>query len=155
MTMNIKQRMAAASVAAAFAIGLMAAPTAAMASEDGRRNTAIGLGVAAAGLLLTQRNKVPGIIAGVAAVAAASRIGHDRNRWDRRYGYNDNYRDRDDRYGGYDRYDNRNNSWDNRYDNRWDNRNDNRYNDRYYHQSNSWSNSRYDDCDDHDRRHRR
>lgn len=134
----------------------MIAPSMASASEDGRRNTAIGLGVAAAGLLLTQRNKIPGIIAGVAALAAASQIGHDRHRWDRRDGYYDNYRDRDYRYGGYNRYDSRyDNRWDSRYDNRWDSRNDNRYSDSYYRRSNSWSNSRYDDCDDHDRRHHR
>src|ERR1043166_9716083 len=132
--MNIKQRIIAAGVAASFGISLMATP--AMASEDGRRNTAIGLGVAAAGLLLTQRNKAPGIIAGVAAIAAASQIDNDRHRWDRRYGYYDNggygygynHSDRDYRYDRDDR--NRGHDWDDYRRNDRDNHRWNRDNDR-------------------------
>jgi hypothetical protein len=79
------------------------APMAARASEEGKRNTAIGLGAAAVALLLTQRNKTPGLIAAGGAVIAASQLGHGRNDRDyNRYGddnrfnndnYDRNYRD--------------------------------------------------------------
>src|SRR5687767_7442813 len=74
------------------------APASARASEEGRRNTALGLGAAAAYLLLTNKNKTPGLIAvGAAALAYKSyddafRARKDRERY---YGY---------RYGGDYRY---------------------------------------------------
>ena len=83
------------------------APLAARASEEGKRNTAIGLGIAATALLLTQRNKVPGlVVAGGAAIALSQA---DRDRCDpvcvpiR----DDHDRDRGDDRGRDDRRDNR------------------------------------------------
>ncbi len=55
------------------------APITARASEEGRRNTTLGLGAASAALLLTQKNKLPGILAGVGAVYAYSRYEHSIN----------------------------------------------------------------------------
>ena len=76
------------------------APIAAQASEEGKRNTAIGLGVAAAALLLTQKNKTPGLVVAGGAILAASQLGHDRDRdhgrYDYRYDRNDHRFDRDD-----------------------------------------------------------
>ena len=70
------------------------APIASQASEEGRRNTTYGLGALAAGLLLTQRNKLPGIVAGAGAVYAYSQLHNDIMRRHRReraaayyYGY--------------------------------------------------------------------
>ncbi len=70
-------------------------PITAYASEQGHKNTAIGLGAASALLLLTQRNKLPGILAGAGAAYAYSQserdmaARHRRERW-RAYhrGYN-------------------------------------------------------------------
>lgn len=74
-------------------------PIAAQASEEGKRNTAIGLSVAAAALLLTQKNKLPGLVAAGGAAYAFSQTGHDRrdrNRDNDRY-YDDHRYDRDNR----------------------------------------------------------
>ncbi|MCW3097512.1 MAG: hypothetical protein JWL77_3130 [Chthonomonadaceae bacterium] len=91
------------------------APMAARASEEGKRNTAIGLGAAAVALLLTQKNKTPGLIAAGGAVLAASQLGHDRrNRDYDRYG-DDNRFDRDNYDRNYRDDRNRNDSRDNGY----------------------------------------
>lgn len=89
-------------IASTVAGAALIAPASARASEEGRRNTALGLGAAAAYLLLTKKDKVPGLVAAGAAAWAyknyddAFRARKDRERY---YGY---------RYGGdyrYDRYD--------------------------------------------------
>lgn len=77
----------------------MSLPMAAQASEEGKRNTALGLGAAALTLLLTQNNKAPGLIAAAGAAVAASQLGHgDRSRHDYDAGWNSRY----DRYGAND-----------------------------------------------------
>jgi hypothetical protein len=73
------------------------APLAAHASEEGKKNTAIALGAAAVGLLLTQKNKLPGLVAAGGAAYAYSEYEKDHRNRDR-YGYDDRYRS-DDRYG--------------------------------------------------------
>jgi|SRR5579871_5748820 len=77
-------------------LSVLTAPIAASASEAGKRNTAIGLGAAAAALLLTQKDKLPGILVAGAAVIAASQTGRDHHRgW----------------YSGYDNRDHGNRNW--------------------------------------------
>ena len=136
-------RFTAVALAAAFGIGIMSAPIAARASEEGKRNTAIALGAAAAGLLLTQKNKLHGLVAAGAAAYAYKQYDDsvkDRHRREREYGY--------DRYN--DRYSNRD---DYRYNDRYNNRDDYRYNDRYnnssdyrYHRNDTYNN-RYNTSD--------
>lgn len=95
-----------------FAAGLvtllLAQGTPAKASEEGRRNTAIGLTAAAGILLASQREKAPGIVAGIGAGIAWKRYQdavRERRECERRYGY------RDDRWevpgDRYDRHDSR------------------------------------------------
>ena len=73
-------------------------PIAASASEEGKRNTAIGLGVLAAGLLLTQKNKLPGVLAAGGAAYAYSQYDRDHRRHNQDRNYDDrNYDDRDNR----------------------------------------------------------
>lgn len=122
--MKIQQRFAAAALSLCLGAGALTASTAARASDRGARDAAIGLGAASALLLLTQRNKTAGIIAGVGAAIAYNQY-QDSTRCDR-YGYYDNRYydyDRNDRYGYYnDRYDyNRNDRY----------YRDNHFNDRY------------------------
>ncbi len=71
-------------------VSALSAPIAASASENGKKNTAIALGAAALGLLLTQHNKLPGIVAAGGAAYAYSQYNKDvQNRHrDERYGYN-------------------------------------------------------------------
>lgn len=57
----------------------VAAPIAVQASEEGKRNTTYGLGAAAAALLLTQKNKLPGLLAAGGAVYAYSQYQRDIN----------------------------------------------------------------------------
>jgi hypothetical protein len=155
-------RLTAWGLALAMGAGLFSAPIAARASEEGERNTALGLTAAAAALLLTQKNKLPGIVAGAGAAYAWKKnqdsinSRHDR---ERRYGY-DRRNDRDDyRYRDNDRYDN------NRYDknDRYRDDNRNRDNDRYsnsrrdpvsgrYPTNNRRDRDRWDDRDDNDNR---
>lgn len=120
----------------------LCAPLAARASEDGKKNTAIGLGAAAVALLLTQKNKLPGLVAAGGAAYAYSQYEKDRrnnNRYGYRYGdrYNndrrtnrDDYRNQDDRYRTDDP--NYNNRYNDRYqtnDQYRSDRDDNRYRD--------------------------
>lgn len=95
--MKYTNRFAALALAVTMGAGFVTMPFAAHASEEGRRNTAIGLGAAAAALLLTQKNKLPGAVVAAGAVIAATQIGsdHDRHRRDRDYGYDN--RDYDNR----------------------------------------------------------
>lgn len=76
----------------------ISAPIAAQASEEGKRNTAIGLGAVAAALLLTQKNKTPGLIAAGGALLAASQLGRDRRDCDDDRRFNDHRFDRDNRF---------------------------------------------------------
>ncbi|HZT41933.1 MAG TPA: hypothetical protein VFA07_07075 [Chthonomonadaceae bacterium] len=88
--MQRKNRFIAAALATAFLGSTLALPLAASASEDGHRNTAIGLGALAAGLLLTQRNKLPGILAAGGAAYAYSQYERDmvaRHRRERAHAY--------------------------------------------------------------------
>jgi hypothetical protein len=81
----------------------LCAPLAARASEEGKKNTAIGL---------TQKNKLPGLIAAGGAAYAYSQYEKDRrnhNRYGYRYGDDrhtsrDDYRNQDDRHRSDDRY---------------------------------------------------
>ena len=91
--------------AAVAAFGTVLAPIAAQASEEGRRNTTYGLGAAAAALLITQKNKLPGLLAAGGAAYAYSQLDHDINKRHRReraaayrHGYN-----RGAAYAGYSR----------------------------------------------------
>ena len=130
--MKISQRLTAGAITLVMGLGLFAIPTSARASEEGRRNTAIGLGVAAGALLLTQKNKIPGIAVAAGAAYAYTRYQdkvNDRHKREKYYGYNDrNYNDRyDDRY----------------YDDRYS-RDTGYYNDRDYRYTNRDRNDRYD-----------
>ena len=94
--------LAAASVAA-FIASALAAPLAAFASEEGKRNTTYGLGAAAAALLLTQKNKLPGIVAAGGTAYAYSQYQHDidkRHSRERSAAYRHGYR----RGASYSRY---------------------------------------------------
>jgi hypothetical protein len=84
--MRTTHRLTAGVLAAFLGTGLIAAPLAASADGRDNRNAAIALGALSAGLLLTQHNKTPGIIAGVGALIAASQSGDRRDCND--YGYN-------------------------------------------------------------------
>jgi hypothetical protein len=150
--MRINRRLTAAAVALAMGAGIVVTPVAANASEEGRRNTALALGAAAAYLLTTQKNKTAGIVAGAGAAYAYKRYDDSiKDRHNReRYGYYDRdyrYNDRNDRYGNerYDRYGRNDDRYydarDYRYNDRYNDRySDSRYNDRYYSKG-----SRYDD----------
>ncbi len=81
-------------LAALVTFSSVVAPMAARASEEGRRNTTYGLGALAAGLLLTQKNKLPGLLAAGGTVYAYSQLErdiHNRHKRQRaaayRYGY--------------------------------------------------------------------
>ena len=81
-------------LAAVVAFTGVVAPIAAQASEEGKRNTTYGLGAAAAALLLTQKNKLPGALAAGGAVYAYSQYQNDINKRHKReraaayrYGY--------------------------------------------------------------------
>jgi hypothetical protein len=83
----------------------LCAPMAAVASEQGKKNTALGLGAAALGLLLTQKNKLTGLVAAGGAAYAYSQYDKDvKNRHQReRDGYydrgsNNDYRTNRDTY---------------------------------------------------------
>jgi hypothetical protein len=154
--MKFSQRISAGALTLVFGMGIFALPMTARASEEGRRNTALALGAAAAGLLLTQKNKVPGIAVAAGAAYAYTRYQdkvNDRHKREQRYGYydrNDRYDryDRDSRYSNYDRYD-RGSQYD-RYD-----RNYSRYdNDRRYSRSydRNYDRNYDDDCNQRSRR---
>jgi hypothetical protein len=100
-------RFAAIALSMTLCAGILSAPLAARASEEGQRNTALGLGAAAAALLLTQKNKLPGIVAAAGAAYAYKRYDdsvRNRHRFEREYGYGydrynrDRYRQHDDDY---------------------------------------------------------
>ena len=116
--MKNTNKITAALLALTITAGTLIAPIAANASEEGKRNTTIGLGALALGLLLTQKNKLPGIVAaGGAAYAYSQYDASVRNR---------HRRENDDYYYRNGDRDNRNHNNDSGYrnDNR-DNRNHN------------------------------
>lgn len=78
--MQRNTRLFAAASLTAFIGSALFAPIAASASEEGKRNTTIGLGALAAGLLLTQKNKLPGLLAAGGTVYAYSEYQKDINR---------------------------------------------------------------------------
>ena len=106
--MTSQTRAVHAMIGLIFTVSVLVFPIRVEASEEGRRNTALGLGAAAAYLLLTKRDKVPGLVAAGAAAYAykryddAFRERKDRERyWGYRYGddrYYRSRRDRGDRY---------------------------------------------------------
>jgi hypothetical protein len=67
-------------MAAVMTLGGAIAPIAAQASEEGKRNTTYALGAAAAALLLTQKNKLPGLLAAGGTVYAYSQYQNDINK---------------------------------------------------------------------------
>ncbi len=139
--MKYTNRFAALTLAVTMGTGFVALPMGARASEEGRRNTALGLGVAAAALLLTQKNKAPGIIVGAGALVAATQIGsdHDRYRRDHDYGYDSRYYDQRRYNDGYGNNDNRRYHEDVR-------NNQDRYNhDQYAHDQYNHDRDRYND----------
>ncbi len=114
--MNRSRRWTAGLLALGAGVSLFTAPIAARASEEGRKNTAIAAGAAAAYLLLTQKNKLPGIIAGAGAAYAY-----------KKYDDSVNDRHRRERYGYYD-----DRSYDGRYDRNYNRYGQESYGDRYY-----------------------
>lgn len=96
--MKISHRLIALALTAIMITGVLVAPLTAGASEEGKRNTALGLGAAALALLLTQKNKLPGVLVAGGAAYAYSRYAadiRDRHRREREYDYSpapDHYR---------------------------------------------------------------
>ncbi len=121
----------AMALVATLGAGMILTPLTARASEEGRKNTALGLGAAAVALLLTQRNKLPGILAAGGAAYAYSRYDDDvrnRHRRENEYGYAPEYRrpNRDDGYR-----DSNHDGYHNREDNSYFRDNDHRDRDNY------------------------
>ena len=130
--MRLTQRFSLAALTVVMGGASMMAPSAAQADRDGRKNAALALGAVSLALLATQRDKTPGILAGIGAAVAYSSYASSRDRY-RHSNYDDCYDTsnyyRDDRprvnyyvRERYDRYD------DNRYDRRdWDRRDSDRH----------------------------
>lgn len=98
--MRLTQRFAAIGMAATLSAGILFTPIQARASEEGKRNTTLALGAAALGLLLTQKNKLPGILAGAGAVYAYTQYQKDiDNRHKREAAWRDHARRR--QHGSY------------------------------------------------------
>lgn len=88
-------RLYSAVCAAVIAASALIVPIGARASEEGKKNTALGLGAAAAALLLTQKNKLPGLLAAGGTAYAYGQYQNDVNKRHRReraaayrHGYN-------------------------------------------------------------------
>ncbi len=82
-------------LAALVTFSSVVAPIAAQASEEGKRNTTYALGAAAAALLITQKNKLPGLVAAGGTVYAYSQLQRDidsRHRRERSAAYRHGYR---------------------------------------------------------------
>lgn len=93
--MQRNNRFMAAAMLAVFLGSALIAPFAAQASEEGKRNTTYGLGAAAAALLLTQKNKLPGLLAAGGTAYAYSQYQNDinkRHRRERAAAYSTGYR---------------------------------------------------------------
>ena len=94
--MNRTHNLAAITLTCLMGVSAIAAPLAATASQEGKRNTTYALGAAAAALLLTQHNKLPGLLAAGGAAYAYTQI--DTNRRSRYRSDNDGYRGSDRNY---------------------------------------------------------
>ncbi len=104
--MIINKSVTAIGMLAAFMATTLAAPLTARASEEGKRNTTLGLGAGAAALLLTQKNKLPGALVGAGAVYSAVSLNNDINKRHQRaraYANNERYR-REQRLRAHRRY---------------------------------------------------
>ncbi len=92
--MRTHSRIISLGLTGVIAASMWAAPNLAQASEAGRKNTALLLGAASAYLLLTQHNKLPGIVTAAGALVAYNRYEQsvrDHHRWE--YGrWNHNWR---------------------------------------------------------------
>jgi uncharacterized membrane protein YebE (DUF533 family) len=90
--MTRRYNLTALALTALVGFSAVSAPLAASASEAGKRNTTYALGAAAAALLLTQKNKLPGLLAAGGAVYAYTQYNKDvQARHEReQYGYYDN-----------------------------------------------------------------
>lgn len=99
--MNRLHNFTAIALTGLVSLSALSAPIAASASEEGKRNTALGLGAAALGLLLTQHNKLSGLIAAGGAAYAYSQYNNDIGARHRRarYGYYDRPQNNDYRNG--------------------------------------------------------
>ena len=95
--MKTTNKISAGLLALTLTAGTLIAPVTANASEEGKRNTAIGVGALALGLLLTQKNKLPGIVAAGGAAYAYSQ--YDASIRARHRRENDGYYYRNDNYG--------------------------------------------------------
>lgn len=92
--MNRTTKLTAIAALTAFIGSGIAAPIAAHASEEGKRNTAYGLGAAAL-LLSRQKNKLPAIIAGAGSAYSAYDMQQDikkRNAREKKAAYKNGYR---------------------------------------------------------------
>ena len=78
--MNTNKSVMAIGALAAFMGSSLMAPLTARASEEGKRNTTLGLGAGAAALLLTQKNKLPGALVGAGAIYSGISLNNDINR---------------------------------------------------------------------------
>lgn len=76
----------------AFLATILVAPLSAMANVKGKRNTTIGLGAASAILLITQRNKLPGVLVGAGAVYSYTQYERERQQIKRSKAYSEGYR---------------------------------------------------------------
>lgn len=94
-TNNLRIRSTAFAISMSLFTAIVIAPIAVQASEEGKRNTTLGLSAIAAALLLTQKNKVPGIIAAAGAAYSYKTLNDDIKSRHRRERSDDYYRDRD------------------------------------------------------------
>ena len=93
--MITNKRFAAIAALTAFMGTSMLTPLAARASEEGKRNTTLGLGAGAAALLLTQKNKLPGALLGAGAIYSGIQYNNAinaRHKRERAYAYRTGYR---------------------------------------------------------------
>ena len=82
--MNTNKGVLAIGALVAFMGSAVMAPMIAQASEEGKRNTTLGLGAGAAALLLTQKNKLPGALVGAGAIYSGVSLQNDINKRHRR-----------------------------------------------------------------------
>jgi hypothetical protein len=93
--MNTNKSFAAVATLAAFLGTSLLTPLAARASEEGKRNTTLGLGAASAALLLTQKNKLPGALLGAGAIYSGIQYNNAinaRHKRERQQAYRTGYR---------------------------------------------------------------
>jgi hypothetical protein len=95
------QHITALALTSIMGLSTLSLPLVARASETGKRNTALGIGAAAIALLLTQKNKLPGLLTAGGAAYAYSQYNNDVQARHRReqYGYDANSQNNGYRYG--------------------------------------------------------